>query len=219
MNWRYQTIVFDLDGTLLDTLTDLRSSTNWLMEKYGWPVHSMDAIKSFVGNGLYKLIQRAAPAGVAKGQLDEAFGQFKDYYLLHCMDATKPYDGIVETLQQIKQMGIATALVTNKAQPATDKLYDLYFKDCIGKAVGQSEGMAIKPAPDEVNYALDLLKADRRQAIYIGDSEVDKQTADNSGLPVALCSWGFRGRPFIDELHPDYILDAPHDLIDCLKQK
>lgn len=219
MTNNYETIVFDLDGTLLDTLTDLMNSTNWLMKEYGWPVHTYNQICSYVGNGLYKLIERAVPKDTPKAILDEGFGRFKEYYVAHCMDETRPYNGIVEMLKQVKQAGIRTALVTNKAQAATDLLYDRYFKGLIEVAIGQQNGMAIKPAPDEVDLALAKLGVSKQSAIYIGDSEVDKQTADNAQLPCALCAWGFRGRPFIDELKPKYIIDQPQDLLAKINNK
>jgi len=213
MNHPFSCVIFDLDGTLLETLQDLTDCTNWALARQGWPTHTVAQVRGFVGNGLYKLIERAVPAGTPPALVDQAFAQFKPYYVAHCMDASRPYDGIIAMLTQLHSRGIATALVTNKAQTATDLLYERFFKDVITVAVGQQPGLALKPARDEVDKALALLKADPENAIYVGDSEVDKQTADNAGLPCALCAWGFRGRPFIDELKPLAILDRPSDVM------
>lgn len=201
---RYDTVIFDLDGTLLDTLGDLTDSTNAVLEQYGMPGHTQEQIRSFVGNGIRRLLECAVPGGTSSEQLDLVYRSFRAYYDIHCMDRTKPYPGILSLLGTLKEEGYRIAIVSNKADFAVKKLNQIYFSDLISVAVGEREQIRRKPAPDSVFWAMkELWKLsedavlsceDKARTVYIGDSEVDIQTAQNAGLDCVAVSWGFRTR-------------------------
>ena len=193
----YDAVIFDLDGTLLDTLTDLTDSVNALMNRYGLEQYTREQVQSFVGNGIRKLICRVLPGGEHHPQFQEIYEGFQQYYGAHCMDETEPYPGILSLLDGLKKAGIRTAIVSNKADFAVKKLSRVYFGSLIGVAIGEKEGIRKKPAPDTVNQALEELGVERSRAVYIGDSDVDLETAKNAGMDVILVSWGFRSREFL----------------------
>ena len=196
---KYDTVVFDLDGTLLDTLADLTDSVNAVMLRYRIPEHTMDEVRRFVGNGIRKLIERAIPQGCANPQYEEIYHVFTEYYGAHCMEKTEPYPGIIALLDWLKKEGYQVAIVSNKADFAVKKLNQIYFGSLIRVAIGEREGIRKKPAPDTVFQALKELGADAAHAVYIGDSDVDIETARNSGMDGIAVSWGFRSREFLLE--------------------
>ena len=185
-------ILWDLDGTLLDTLEDLADSVNASLSANGMPGHSIEKIRSFVGNGMVKLIARAVPAGTSEAEETAVREFFKTHYAVHCNDKTKPYPGIPALLDDLKKAGVKMAVVSNKPDFATKDLVGLYFGDCIGTAVGGREGVPVKPAGDMVRLALEELGVPAEKAVYIGDSEVDVQTAQNAGMRGIFVDWGFR---------------------------
>ncbi|MBP3786954.1 MAG: HAD-IIIA family hydrolase, partial [Prevotella sp.] len=189
----YSTYIFDLDGTLLDTLHDLASSVNYALQTHGMPTHSVDAIRGFVGNGVRLLMERAVPDGAQNPQFEAAFATFRQHYMQHSLDTTCPYPGIAEMLHQLKQRGCRLAVVSNKMMAATQDLVRHFFPE-IEVAIGEheAEGIRKKPAPDTVFQALRQLGVGKEQAVYVGDSDVDLQTARNSGLPCISVLWGFR---------------------------
>lgn len=189
--------IFDMDGTILDTLGDLCDSLNYVLAKQGYPVRTLDEVRSFVGNGIAKLIERAVPCDCTKEQTLRVYEEFIPYYREHCAEKTKPYDGIVKLLSDLKQNGIWLAVVSNKADAAVQDLCKQYFKGLFDIAVGECPGMEKKPAPDAVNLVLDKLHISREEAVYIGDSEVDIATAVNSGLQLCVVDWGFRDVDFL----------------------
>ena len=191
---RYQTYVFDLDGTLLDTLGDLAASTNYALRTYGMPEHSLDDVRRFVGNGVRVLMERAVPQGAENPQFEAAFQTFREHYMQHSLDTTKPYDGILETLEALKAEGCRLAVVSNKMMAATQELCRHFFHDTIEVAIGEHEAQGIrkKPAPDTVNEAFRQLGIGKERAVYVGDSDVDILTARNSGLPCISVLWGFQ---------------------------
>lgn len=189
--------VFDMDGTILDTLGDLCDSLNYVLAKQGYPVRTLDEVRSFVGNGIAKLIERAVPCDCTKEQTLTVYEEFIPYYREHCAEKTKPYDGIVKLLSDLKQNGIWLAVVSNKADAAVQDLCKQYFEGLFDIAVGECPGMEKKPAPDAVNLVLDKLHISREEAVYIGDSEVDIATAVNSGLQLCVVDWGFRDVDFL----------------------
>lgn len=193
----YKTAIFDLDGTLLDTLEDLAASVNAALEKNGKPVRSLSEVKSFVGNGIRRLIERAVPAGTSLAETEQIFADFKEYYAKHCNDKTKPYSGLVELLEKLSLEGYQLAIVSNKADNAVKLLNQIYFEKFITTAIGERAGIRKKPAPDTVLEALEELKVSKEDAVYIGDSEVDIQTAENAGLPCISVLWGFRDEEFL----------------------
>lgn len=188
----YQLAIFDLDGTLLNTLEDLADSTNYVLSLHGYPVRTIEEVRSFVGNGIRRLIEQAVPEGVETEIIDKLFEEFIPYYQKHCADKTRPYDGILELLQNLKQQGVKLAVVSNKADHAVKELCDNYFSGLLEVSVGERVGIRRKPAPDTVNEVLQLLQMDRTQAVYIGDSEVDVETARNAKMDCIAVDWGFR---------------------------
>ncbi len=189
--------IFDLDGTLLDTMDDLWASANHVLNSLGLPERSRDEIQSFVGNGIAKLIGRILPGGSDDPRFEEAYQAFRAYYNEHCMDETKPYPGILPMLKELKEEGFCTAIVSNKADFAVSKLSDYYFPGLIDTAVGESGKIAKKPAPAMLEKALDTIGVPLSDAVYIGDSEVDIQTAKNAGIRCILVTWGFREASFL----------------------
>ena len=194
----YNVYIFDLDGTLLDTLHDLASSVNYALQTHDMPTHSVDAIRGFVGNGVRLLMERAVPDGAQNPQFEATFATFRQHYMQHSLDTTCPYPGIAEMLHQLKQRGCRLAVVSNKMMAATQDLVRHFFPE-IEVAIGEheAEGIRKKPAPDTVFQALRQLGVGKEQAVYVGDSDVDLQTARNSGLPCISVLWGFRSRDFL----------------------
>lgn len=212
---RYQTYVFDLDGTLLDTLGDLAASTNYALRTHGMPEHSLDDVRRFVGNGVRVLMERAVPQGAENPQFEAAFLTFRTHYMQHSLDTTKPYDGIRETLEALKAEGCRLAVVSNKMMAATQELCRHFFRDTIEVAIGEHEAQGIrkKPAPDTVNEAFRQLGVGKERAVYVGDSDVDILTARNSGLPCISVLWGFRDRDFLIQHGAETFISAPSELL------
>ena len=195
----YDAVIFDLDGTLLDTLTDLADGLNAVLRQHGLPLHTKDEVRHFVGNGIRKLIERALPGGTEHSQYEQIYQDFCAYYGEHCMDATEPYPGILSLLDWLKKSGYQTAIVSNKADFAVKKLNQIYFDGMIPVAIGEKEGIRKKPAPDTVFQALRELGVEVHRAVYVGDSDVDLETASNAGMDVIPVCWGFRSREFLIE--------------------
>ena len=215
---KYNTYIFDLDGTLLDTLQDLANSVNYALRQYGLPEHSLDDVRRFVGNGVRLLMERAVPDGAQHPQFETVFATFRQHYMEHSLDTTRPYDGIVETIHELKQRGCRLAVVSNKMMAATQELVAHFFPE-IEVAIGEHEAAGIrkKPAPDTVYEALRQLglvvggfPAD---AVYVGDSDVDIATARNSGLPCISVLWGFRDKPFLLEHGATTFVSTPQELL------
>lgn len=210
---KYDTVIFDLDGTLLDTLEDLTDSVNYVMGKYGFPAHTPGEVCSFVGNGLHRLMERALPADVNGEVFKRVFDEFCAYYGTHCAVKTRPYDGIPELLNELRAQGISLAIVSNKGDFAVQELAELYFKGQIAAAIGEREGIRRKPAPDTVLEALRKLGSDKNRTLYVGDSEVDIKTAENAGIPCVSVTWGFRDRAFLERHGAACFADVPRDIL------
>ena len=211
----YQTYIFDLDGTLLDTLGDLAASVNYALRTHGMPEHSIDDVRRFVGNGVRKLMERAIPDGADNPRFDETFATFRQYYMAHSLDTTRPYEGIPETLATLKARGCHLAVVSNKMMAATQALCHHFFPDTIEVAIGEDEAAGIrrKPAPDTVFAALKTLGVGKEDAAYVGDSDVDIQTARNAGLPCISVLWGFRDRDFLISHGAQTFITHPAELL------
>ncbi len=214
----YDTVIFDLDGTLLNTLEDLTDSVNYAMEKYGYPVHTLDEVRRFVGNGLKKLMERALPADVSEEEFKRVFDDFCTHYGKNCAIKTRPYDGILELLDELNARGIKLAIVSNKGDFAVQELRDLYFKGRIKVAIGEKSGICRKPAPDTAFEAMRRLDSDSAHSVYVGDSDVDIETAKNAGLSCISVTWGFRDRAFLKEHGAQHYADTPQDILDFLKE-
>ena len=211
----YSVYIFDLDGTLLDTLGDLAAAVNYALRKYGLPEHSIDDVRSFVGNGVRVLMQRAVPEGEANPLFEEVLAAFRSYYLEHSLDTTRPYNGIPELLAELRRRGCHTAVVSNKFDAATKELCRYFFADTIEVAVGEheAEGIRKKPAPDTVEEALRQLGVTKEGAVYVGDSDVDILTAHNAGLPCISVLWGFRSREFLQAHGATTFVTSPLQLL------
>ncbi|MBO4905413.1 MAG: HAD family hydrolase [Bacteroidaceae bacterium] len=212
----YKTVIFDLDGTLLDTLDDLAAATNWALRQHGFAEHSTDEVRMMVGNGVGKLIERAIPNGAVNPEYSQTLADFKGYYVQHCRDNTRPYKGIIELLQTLKAAGVKTGIVSNKLQPGVSELQREFFDGLIDVAVGEREGVRRKPAPDMVLTAMKELGADKDSTIYVGDSDVDITTARNCGLPCIAVTWGFRDRNFLLVHGASTMADTPQDIASFL---
>ena len=209
----YQTAVFDLDGTLLDTLEDLYLATNAALERHSLPRRSRDEVRLFVGNGVEMLIRRAVPHGTDEETTLAVLADFKTTYAAICEDHTRPYDGILDMLTALRERGIRVAVVSNKFDAATKKLCEKYFGDLVEVAIGERAGVRKKPAPDTVYEALKELGVTAEGAVYIGDSDVDIRTAENCGMPCISVTWGLRDEDFLIENGAKTLVDSPEKLL------
>jgi len=214
---RFDTLIFDLDGTLINTLEDLKNSVNYALGEMGYPPRTLDEINRFVGNGVARLVKLSVPAGASEADTEKCLGFFKAHYKAHSAVKTAPYEGIIPMLSEAKEKGLKTAVVTNKMEEAAVDIVKGFFGDNIDVIIGQRDGLAQKPAPDGVLKAIGLLGSDKSRCIYIGDSEVDCLTARNSGLPIIGCTWGFRGREVLEREKADFIIDTPRGIFDCIE--
>lgn len=211
----YKTYIFDLDGTLLNTLGDLAASTNYALRQYGMPEHTIDDVRRFVGNGVGKLIERAIPEGLANPQYEDVLATFRKHYMLHSLDTTAPYPGIESLLHSLRSHGCNVAVVSNKFYNATVELCRHFFADTVEVAIGEREGIRRKPAPDTVFEAMRQLGVSGEDTVYVGDSDVDIATARNSGIPCISVLWGFRDRDFLIEHGATTFVNTPEDIIKC----
>lgn len=214
---KYDTVIFDLDGTLLNTLEDLKDSVNAVMRTHDYPERTLEEVRGFVGNGIRKLMERAVPKEVAEDEFETVFDEFRTYYTGHCQIRTRAYDGIEQLLKRLKEAGYAMAIVSNKNQDAVTELHQIYFKEAIRTAIGQNEGIQKKPAPDTVFWALKELKKEPAHALYVGDSEVDLLTAQNAGMDCILVTWGFRTPKELEQLKPKAFIQKPEQLLELLE--
>lgn len=213
---KYELIVFDMDGTILDTLVDLKNCMNYVLKKHNMPTRTLEEIRSFVGNGIRTLIERATPPGTSPETLDAIHKDYMAYYKIHCADDTKPYDGILELLSALKNQGYKTAVVSNKANAAVQDLCVQYFDGLFDLAIGERPEIAKKPAPDMVELALSQMNISKEKAVYIGDSDVDVATAHNSGLNIIAVEWGFRDRDVLKAQGAEIIVSSPMEILDYI---
>lgn len=212
----YDTVIFDLDGTLLNTLEDLADSVNYALAQAGMPFRSTEEVRRFVGNGMRRLMELSIPQGENNPRFEEIFSVFREHYFVHCNDRTGPYPHIMEMLEQLKERGYKLAIVSNKYYDAVQELRKLYFADYISVAIGEKEGIRKKPAPDTVQEALHALESDKSRAVYVGDSEVDIATAANAGMDCIVVTWGFRTREEQKRAGGKVFADDPMDILDLL---
>lgn len=208
----YKAVLFDMDGTLLDTLEDLCDSTNHALAQMGYPLRGIEEIRRFIGNGAEKQIRRAVPEGTSEGKIMETLAAFRAYYQDHCQIKTKVYDGLLDVLSELKEKGVKMAVVSNKPDAAVKKLSREYFGDRLDYAIGPSDGVRCKPYPDMAEEALKALGVEKKDAVFVGDSEVDVQTGLNAGLNVIAVSWGFRSREVVIEAGAKMIADDASEL-------
>lgn len=210
------TIIFDMDGTVLNTLDDLTDSVNYVFSKFGLPARSRDEYRQFFGNGIGYAMKCAAPEGTPDSLIEEMIPVFKEYYDIHCLDKTGPYDGIIDLMKELRDSGCKMAIVSNKIDSAVKELNERFFSEYVSVAIGERPGVNRKPAPDTVFAALAELGSSTDEAVYIGDSEVDLMTAKNSNLPCIAVLWGFRDRDFLIKNGASAFAKTPEDIISYL---
>ena len=211
-------VIFDLDGTLLNTLDDLADSTNYALSKFGYPTRTIEEVRQFVGNGVAKLIERAIPEGENNSNFEKCLSIFKENYAQNMYNKTAPYNGIIEMLSNLKSKGIKIAVVSNKFDLAVKELCKKYFEGFIDFAAGENEAQGIKkkPAPDTVISVLNEFNFAPEDAVYVGDSDVDIMTAKNSKMSCISVTWGFRDEKFLLENGATILINAPSEIYNHL---
>ena len=205
---RYRLALFDMDGTVLDTLQDLTDATNAALAKNGFPTHTAEAVRDFVGNGALRLIQGAVPAGTNEAEIHTVLRDFKEYYAQHSADTTKPYEGILPMLRALREAGVCTAVVSNKPDFAVKALAQQYFPGLFNMAIGDRAGIPKKPAPDSVLEVMRALGCTEAESVYIGDSDVDVEIAKNAHVDGIFVDWGFRS--------VEVIVSTPEEIKDMI---
>lgn len=213
---KYKAIIFDLDGTLTDTLYDLMLSTNHALRQMGWPERTLDEVRQFVGNGVRRLMEQAVPSDTEEEEFEECFAIFQEHYVEHCQDHTALYEGIAPLLGELKSRGYKLAIVSNKLQPGVDELYQAFFRDTIQVAIGERPDVRRKPFPDMVELAMKELGVQPGECIYVGDSEVDMATARNAGLPCISVLWGFRDKDYLREIGAFHMVQTPAEILELV---
>ncbi|MBE6748566.1 MAG: HAD family hydrolase [Ruminococcaceae bacterium] len=209
-------VIFDLDGTLLDTLEDLKNSVNFALSQGGYNERTLDEVREFVGNGIENLMRKAVPVGISEEEFTKCFASFKEHYKIHSEDNTKEYDGITDMLRVLKQNGFLLAVVSNKADFAVETLCNKYFQGLLDVAVGEREGIKRKPCPDSVNEVTRILGVSKENCYYVGDSDVDVKTAHNAEMKCIACTWGFRSRSVLESEKPEYIIDNVNEILEIV---
>ena len=213
---KYKAVIFDMDGTTLDTLEDLLGALNHTLGRFGFPLHDLREMRGYVGNGIRRQIEQGAPAGTPAETIDRMLPVFMEYYKVHGAEHTHPYEGIPELLRHLRDSGIRTAIVSNKADVAVRRLTEVYFPGLFEVSVGEKEGVRRKPAPDSVLEVLRIMGLSVSDAVYVGDSEVDIQTADRAGMDRIIVGWGFRDREDLLRDGADRVFGSPREVEEYL---
>lgn len=213
---RYKLIIFDLDGTLLNTLDDLAGSLNYALRTGGFSERSVEEVRSFVGNGIRNLVTRGLPEDADEESLERTFALFKEHYAEHSNDMTAPYEGVTDMLRELRERGYILALISNKADFAVQDLCRIYFPGAFDSAAGEREGVRRKPAPDAIFALLEKYGLKASDACYVGDSEVDIETAENAGTDLIAVDWGFRDRQVLEARGAGVIITRPGEIFDLV---
>lgn len=211
---KYEAYLFDLDGTLLNTLTDLATSVNYALTTHHLPPRNTTEIRKFLGNGIKMLIAEAVPANTNENCCNEVLKTFRAHYIQHCMDKTAPYEGIINVLEQLKANGAKLYIISNKPDNAVQELYKHYFSKYVDYAIGESENIRRKPCPDTLLAAINHAQVSHEKAVYIGDSEVDIETARRAHVDCISVTWGFRDSDFLIKSGATTLIDSPSELLD-----
>lgn len=214
---RYDSVIFDLDGTLLNTLDDLAAAVNYALTRKGYPARTVQEVCRFVGNGVEKLVRRAVPADTDEAEILDTLSVFKGYYAQHNNDVTAPYPGISELLAALKAQGVRMAIVSNKNDPNVKALARMYFPDTITLAVGEGNGVRPKPCPDSVLHVMNQWQSTPVRTLYVGDSDVDIQTARNAGVDCASVCWGFRPEEELRQSGATLLIHTAEELLECIR--
>ena len=213
-----KTVIFDLDGTLLYTLEDLKDSVNFALSKFNYPQKNLEEIKNFVGNGVKVLMELSIPQGKNNENFNECLAIFKTHYAQNMYNKTKPYDGIIEMLENLQNLGFKTAVVSNKFDLATKELCKKYFAEKIELAIGESENIRKKPAPDSVFKVMEILNSNKNSTYFVGDSEVDIQTAQNANLKCISVTWGYKDKEFLLKNGAKFLANSPKEILEIISQ-
>lgn len=213
---KYSTIIFDLDGTLLNTLDDLADSVNIMLEREGYPQRTREDIREFIGNGARNLVRKALPEAVSEDEITRCLTRYKKIYLEHMFLKTAPYQGIDGMLRELKSRGVKLGVVSNKPDDATREMCEFYFSGILDAVIGDNQERKKKPAPDNIFEIMKLLDSDKSKTLYVGDSDVDMETAKNAGLDCAGVAWGYRPEEMLTEHGADYIIEEPGQLINLI---
>ena len=214
---RFKAVVFDMDGTILDTLTDLADSVNHCLGLYGYPPVPRQAVAAALGNGAGRLVEELIEGGRNNPDYSNVLNAHIAYYENHCQIKTAPYSGIIPAMKRLKENGIRMAIVSNKGDGAVAKLSERYFGALVETAVGERTGIRRKPSPDTVLEALRMMGVSPEKAIYVGDTEVDVETASNAGMPCMLVSWGFRDRVWLERLGAEFLVDTAPEMVEKIE--
>ena len=214
---RIKAVIWDLDGTLLDTLDDLANSVNFALSRHGLPARTRDEVRMFVGNGVRKLIERAVPEGTDGAMLDAVHASFVAHYGEHSRDMTRPYDGILPLLDELSAQGVRHAIVSNKIDFAVRELSRAYFGERMCVSVGDDPSRRKKPAPDSVLEAMRRMGVSAQETVYVGDSDVDVLTARNAGVACCAVSWGFRDEACLRAAGAEHIVATPEALLAAIE--
>lgn len=214
---KYKTVIFDLDGTLLNTLDDLCDSLNYALKRYNYPTHTVDEVKYFVGSGIRVMLERALPQGVM--QFEDIYQTFMSHYEKNKSNKTAPYQGAIEGIQHLLEMNIKMAIVSNKYQKGVEEICQPLFGEYIHVMVGEQPGLNKKPSKDMVLYAIQQLESNVEEAIYVGDSDIDVLTSKNAQIPCIGASWGFRGETLLKEYGATYIAHTFQDIITIIQRE
>ena len=209
---KYNTIIFDLDGTLLNTLDDLRDSLNDILSEKGYPAKTLEEVRSYIGDGVMNLIKRSLPTGYTQDEVNLLLEQFREHYKNNMQNKTRPYNGIMELLLDLHRYNYKIGIVSNKYDSAVKSLSRFFFGNIVSVAIGETNEVRRKPAPDSVIKAIQELDSDTSQTIFVGDSDTDVQTAKNAGIPCIGVTWGFRSREVLRTAGADYLIDTPKEL-------
>lgn len=212
----YKHVIFDLDGTLLNTIDDLADTGNHVCSLHGWPTHTVDEFKLMVGNGIPKLVERFAPRGTSKEVLDQAYQEFMDWYGVHKEDKTAPYAGMPEAAKALREAGVSIAVLSNKADVMAGPVVEHYYPGIFPVVQGALPGLPTKPDPTLLHKLMDRLGATQEDTLFVGDSNVDIRTAKNGGLTGCGVLWGFRSRKELEEAGADVIVSTPQELLDLI---
>ncbi len=212
------TVIFDMDGTVLNTLEDLTNSVNHVLRKFQMPEKTLEECRKVYGNGIRYSLKCVSPEGTPESVIDEMFDAFGEHYNRHCLDKTGPYEGITDLMKALKEKGYKLAIVSNKIDSAVKELNDRFFAEYVDVAIGEKPGIQRKPAPDTVFAAMKELGSSAETSVYVGDSEVDLATAENSGIPCIAVLWGFRDREDLMARGVKYFAEKPMEVFSVLEQ-